>query len=527
MLNHRRPAVPEVVPIPTLLSTSNRLSSALSDLKRQKVESDALVEKSGQERSALDSQEAELKAEIGRVSSKYEWFLDFRSWIEDVAAFLEEKFPRLEKIEADNVSVQRERLSMLNLRRYKDDSDDVALFTGVAAPTKPPAASSSSSTGQGKNGSQQDMDIDQDEVDEMGRSRSEMDLEPRSYSRKIRREERQKRLLLSSRQQEGASDSSSPEGNGDGDLSDSELLTSDSQDLQAAGESLEAATKQLFADVAASEYIEPTVGIEPRFVEWRRQYREDFNDAFGGLAMVGVWEFWARCELATWNPFCVKELGQSPNSLEHFKWHRALTHFQHERAASLELSSGGAEQVDPGDDVVAGMATTVVIPRLRKLVAEGFDTYSSKANSTALGLVEEISYCVEPTSPRFEVGGGGGGVLFHFEGSPRLTWIIDSARRSPSFWPSSVASSLRSSEPRAWSCLLRVRLQLPELPWTPRPSQLGIVSLCACFDCCRTGCAGGDTQRTSVFLSPEQGQGRVWHGRRALRGSSWRRSCFH
>ena len=59
----------------------------------------------------------------------------------------------------------------------------------------------------------------------------------------------------------------------------------------------------LFADVKADDFRDPNLGIRRKFDEWRTGFREEYDNAYGGLALVGVWEFWARVEMALWNPF--------------------------------------------------------------------------------------------------------------------------------------------------------------------------------------------------------------------------------
>jgi GC-rich sequence DNA-binding factor len=322
---------------------------------------------------------------VTRINTKLEWFTDFKSWIEDVATFLDEKFPALEKIENDNSSVLQERREMLLRRRYQDDSDDVALFTGANIPVKYMTEEEANK-----------VDEEAMEVDELGRTRSDTDLQPRSFPRKNRRLERQKRHALRT-QAESAQQSATDEG----DSTDDELVASDSQDLRAASESLVQAVEGLFADVESEEYKDPSLGIRPRFEDWKHRYGEEYGHAFAGLAMVGVWEFWARTELAAWNPFYIAELQQGNPSLESFSWHKALTDFQHARASSVEAIAG-AEQLDPADDVVHGMVATVVVPRLRRLVLDGFDPYSSSGTTKALATVEEITYCLETNHVRFE-----------------------------------------------------------------------------------------------------------------------------
>ena len=273
---------------------------------------------------------------------------------------------------------------MITKRRFEDDSDDVAAFTGLPIPL------TFETSADQQNGMDVDKGDDEAEVDEMGRSRRENNLEPNSYARRTRREERKKRCPSTSDSMEEGYETA------DG------LLASDSQDLLAAKEAMSTDLTGLFADVQAEEFREPSLGIRPKFEDWKHRYGEEYGNAFGGLAMVGVWEFWARCELATWNPFGITELQAPPPSLDAYKWHQALSAFQHARAESAGAKGEDQATVDE-DDVVNGMVTTVVIPRLRKLAVEAFDPFSSKAASRALAVVEELTYCFDMNHPRFEV----------------------------------------------------------------------------------------------------------------------------
>ena len=358
----------------------------LGELRASKTENEALMENCSREREALDVQETQLRIEVERVNAKYEWFLDFKNWVEEVASFLDEKFPALEKIENDNLAVQRERMEMVDKRREMDDSDDVALFTGALVPPNSKRIA-------------EDMMDDEDaqEVDEMGRARPEEDLDPRSFSRRNRRKDRQKRrqLVLSH-------DSASSASLADGYLTDDELIPSDSQDLSAAGEGLLTSIEGLFIDVESEDFRDPSIGLQPKFAGWKHLYRAEYVNAFAGLGMIGAWEFWARSELAAWNPFNIEDLPRPPSSLEEFRWHRALVEYQHARAASAELGRG-EDQLDLQDDVVNGMVATVVVPRLRKLALDGYDAYSSKATDSTLTVMEEITYSMELTNPKFEV----------------------------------------------------------------------------------------------------------------------------
>lgn len=397
---YRASAIPDPSPLPSLHAVAVRLQATLADARAGKVDSDTLLSQAQREREALDAQEAELRAEVDRVSSKYEWFLDFKEWVEEVAAFLDEKvrvppckkrakrrlmrgeqFPVLEKIEDDNLAVQKERLAMITKRGFEDDSDAVAAFTGAPIPVD------LTKLGQEPNGIAVDLDGDE-EVDEMGRSRREHtdSLAPDSYSRRTRRSEREKRRLrIHGVPADGQLDVLGYE-------TDDSLLPSDSADLSSASGALSSDLSALFADVQSPEFRDPSLGVRPRFEGWKAAYGEEYANAFGGLAMVGVWEFWARAELADWNPFAVEELKAPKKSLDEYDWHVAMVDFQHKR-----------EQEGEVDDTLQGIVATVVIPRLRKLAVEAYDPFSSRATTRALSVVEEITYCLDPSHPRFEV----------------------------------------------------------------------------------------------------------------------------
>lgn len=268
-----------------------RLAASLTELQSTRSTADTLLAQLDNERMGINKQTEELRLEVDRVSSKFEWYASFKSWSEDIASFLEDKFPALEKIEADNLSVQRERMQLVEERRYKDDSDDLASFTGNSVSlTWEPQAANGDTNGAEAAGSMAG-------VDEFGRSLSDSDdLAAKSSSRKIRRLQRARRCTaLASTSYTGTE-------------TEDELQTSDAADLRSADAALHNDISSLFADVQADEFKDPDAGIRPKFEEWLAKFPDDFNNAFGGLAMVGAWEFWARSEMAAWNPFGVSFL---------------------------------------------------------------------------------------------------------------------------------------------------------------------------------------------------------------------------
>jgi len=195
------------------------------------------------------------------------------------------KFPQLEKIEGEYLNIQKERYEIVARRRLADDSDDVALFTGSSVPSDITSLTRLP---------------DPSEEDETMTTNSE-ELEPRSILRTTRRAERERRYLETSA---STSSSSYPDALPDaGYISDSSLTSGDSSDLSIALSSLHESLSSLFSDVKVDDYRDPNLAIRGKFEEWRKEYGEEYGMLYGGLGLVGVWEFWARVEMAGWNPF--------------------------------------------------------------------------------------------------------------------------------------------------------------------------------------------------------------------------------
>lgn len=128
----------------------------------------------------------------------------------------------------------------------------------------------------------------------MGRSRREDDTAPLSSVRTARRAARERRIIHSA---------PPPSALTQDDYTDDELSPGDATDLTSAIVSLKESLALIFSDVKSDDFRNPNLGIRKKFEEWRMNYGDEYRNAFGGLALVGVWEFWARVEMALWNPF--------------------------------------------------------------------------------------------------------------------------------------------------------------------------------------------------------------------------------
>ncbi|KAK4050995.1 hypothetical protein OIV83_003124 [Microbotryomycetes sp. JL201] len=365
--------IPRSAPLPSIDAVTARLSDALSTLESAHSMDSAALVHFEREKVELDEQEQELRREVERVEQKSRWFGDFKLFIEDIAAFLDEKYPQLESVEKENLAIQKERYDIVSRRRLQDDSDDIALFTGAHVATLMKAVSEDASR----------------TVDELGRSAPSDQLAPKSATRIARRQARQKRLGsrkgVSSQEDYGM-------------VTDDELDSGDAEDLQDALTSLRQSLARLFDDVKADDFRDPNLGIRTKFQEWRSQFTEEYQNAYGGLAMVGVWEFWARVEMAMWNPFEIQQLAKSPPGLDAYEWHANLTSFGH---AAEDENDG--RLVDESEEIVNLLVTSVIVPRLVSLTRASYDPFSRQQTLRALSLVDEVSYCVERSSPKFEL----------------------------------------------------------------------------------------------------------------------------
>jgi len=169
---------------------------------------------------------------------------------------------------------------MSGKRRTADDFDDLALTLGVA----PPSAD------------------EPEELDELGRSRPS-EAGPHSGVRRARRTARESRRSKRTQRTSGEDE---------GFSTDSTLAEGDAEDYFAAHQQLEKRVHGLLDDVKAEDFRDPEKGVAVKFGGWRKHYEEEYVNAFGGLAVVHAWEFWARGEMVGWEPLRVCHCIRAP-----------------------------------------------------------------------------------------------------------------------------------------------------------------------------------------------------------------------
>ena len=163
---------------------------------------------------------------------------------------------------------------MVSKRRRTDDEDDLSLFLG----NLPTPANTSTEI-----------------VDELGQVAQSANL---TVARRDRMTARGKRRQL--RRVQTHSDEE------DGYSTDATLPPSDAADFETAMESLMEKGRDVLSDVRAKDFKHPEQGLSKWFGEWRDKFGDSYTGAWGGLGMVGGWEFWTRLEMLGWNPLEVR-----------------------------------------------------------------------------------------------------------------------------------------------------------------------------------------------------------------------------
>ncbi|KAK1232650.1 hypothetical protein PQX77_004212 [Marasmius sp. AFHP31] len=347
--------IPPVTAIPTLSQSIARLTQQMASLTTSHSRNTTALTSLAQEREQVDAREQEMRELIGKAEQKRAWFDSFREWVEGVAGFLDEKYPMLEKLEEEHISLVQERFDMVDKRRRQDDDDDLSTFLGPL-----PAEPTNDSP---------------DETDELGRTIPKPD--PATQKRQRRTDRLTRHQHRQKNEDEGFS-------------TDSELPLHDEEAYQNAVESVIKRTKDVLADVKAKEFLDPGKG---QWSVWREKYADSYFGAWGGLGVVSVWEFWARLECVGWDPIA------EPKSLDAFRWYQGL----HDYCRPGDPGDNARELGEDGD-LVSSMITTAIIPRISKLIEGGaLDVYSQKHIRRAIDLVEEIEATVEEGSIKLQI----------------------------------------------------------------------------------------------------------------------------
>jgi GC-rich sequence DNA-binding factor len=179
----------------------------------------------------------------------------------------------LERLEDEHVSILKERSDMISRRRCADDEDDLSIVFGSLTLIRPEI----------------------EELDELGRTISSVNPAATKSERGASRVARRlRRRAMGAQTQHDDVD--------EGYSTDSSLPPSDAMDYSTAMLKLKLESRDILSDVRAIEFKDPKQGLGKWFGEWRDRFGESYTSAWGGLGLVGAWEFWVRLELVGWNP---------------------------------------------------------------------------------------------------------------------------------------------------------------------------------------------------------------------------------
>ena len=173
----------------------------------------------------------------------------------------------------------KERMEMIAQRRHAEDADDLALFLGTPPSLQPPPT---------------------EEVDDLGRTIPSANSPPARANRASARDVRRVCRRAVNQQRKHTEEDEQ------GYSTDASLAPGDADDYRTAMGRLLADAKDIMADVKADEFKDPEVGLAKWFGEWRAKFADIYTGAWGGLGMVGAWEFWVRLEVLGWNPLEVR-----------------------------------------------------------------------------------------------------------------------------------------------------------------------------------------------------------------------------
>ncbi|KAF8575456.1 hypothetical protein K439DRAFT_1649550 [Ramaria rubella] len=404
--------IPTPTALPTLSTAVPNLTSALTALTHSHTTHTTTLTTLASEQTALEEKRAALRGMVEEAERKRAWFGAFREWVESVAAFLDEKFPLLEALEEEHVSLLQERFEMIATRRRQDDEDDIALFLG-----RPPRESEPP---------------DPERHPSENTSTLPARRSARSGRRLLRRARTQGQAHVPLKEPPNpnpnvgvaAADSDS------GYSTDATLPPSAAQALHTALHTLHTRTLALLADVHAPDFRDPRRGLAVWFGAWREGWGESYRGAWGGLGCVGAWEWWGRVEMVGWD-FVEDET----RGLDSFEWAHALHEYSRPRlggtakvkskATSKTGSQNGMDvdtaptdadlnpdpdpDPDPDDpndndaepplgpdgDLVSSMISQTVIPRLCVLIARGaFDPYSARHVRRVIDVAEQVEASV-------------------------------------------------------------------------------------------------------------------------------------
>ncbi|KAF9936529.1 hypothetical protein BGZ67_002252 [Mortierella alpina] len=364
---HKSVAFPTVTQVPSIADVRKRLQGHLSNLQQQHAMHAAQLSQIRHEEASISLRAVEAEEDIAKASARYTFFQELRSYCRNLAAFFEEKYPELESIEQEYVSLLSGRTKVVLERRYHDTKDDLAEFANVVEDQE--------SKGTHRKTEPQ-------ELDEFGRS---VGVDPMAVRRR-RRADRARRQAQRRQAQDAAAKGVQDK---DGLSTDDELGAGDQAELGRALMDLDERRVNIFKEVGAE--FRSLEAVKRHFQAWKTEYPKDYNKAYGGLLLPLVFDFFVRQETCLWNPLRVSD------DISTQVWHEAVSSYTvvHASASRMHSDSDSDQDEDGEEDMDKDLMSKVVAKSLcpkitRFLSAKGVDLYSSKQTRCLKAILDQL-----------------------------------------------------------------------------------------------------------------------------------------
>lgn len=392
-----RPApLPPIAPLPSIGGVSHDLQSRLDELQSDIRNHEAIVEDATRTFAQLDEEEAQNKEAVSSWSEREGWAREFTTFIESLAVLMEDKWPTLERIEEEYMVVVSEKRRITQQRRAKEMEDELSLFWGV------PQLSLMPSQRRDPQSNAEAMDTDASEG-ALGQQEESSPTEDGDAASAIRSDRRNAGEV--------------PANQAAAVLREYRLSSPDHAGYVEAVAPLRQRLDQVLDSVKAPEYRWPDAKIEKqgdnaaangsakhpssvhtRFLDWRRRYPDDYSNAWGGLALAGIWEFWAKRELTFWEPFD----GASRQDIESSHSLLTLQHYVEESMAVGHEGDSGAAAIGGDDEAVGTLVNSTFIPRVMAMADRSYDPWSTAQTSRALALCGQVADFTPRSGVRFQ-----------------------------------------------------------------------------------------------------------------------------
>ncbi|TPX40917.1 hypothetical protein SeMB42_g03589 [Synchytrium endobioticum] len=254
--------IPNVSPLPTMNGVVARINVLLNTLQESHAQHQSQISQAKADLEVSKRAEIALRKDISRASDRYTYFQEFKTYVNDLAEFLDDKFRELESLEAEYHRILLEQSTSVASRRDVLLDDWLSDFSSFVS------------------------------ADAEG-----MEARKAAYAEK---HARRMALQTASSNNEASTDDEADEG----------LHIPEQKDIA------RGMHKLLFADTL-DEFCSIPI-IKSKFENWKFTFRHEYDQSFGGLSMPGVFELFVRHELLAWEPF------NFYLDLEKMNWHEAL-----------------------------------------------------------------------------------------------------------------------------------------------------------------------------------------------------------